>query len=133
MHFTFSLAALAGLAVAQKAVIGLPTADQTVAPGSDIIIQVQRPNSLTGSEEMAVAIGIVSCPSENCQPANNIMGSIFYNRLFDPVSHETYLPPYQNFTVTVPSSFAAGQAQVNVAHTALIGVTLDYRCQLLLY
>lgn len=33
------------------------------------------------------------------------------------------MPPYQNFTVTVPSSFAAGQAQVNVAHTTLIGVS----------
>ncbi|KAJ5343405.1 hypothetical protein N7541_007967 [Penicillium brevicompactum] len=39
----------------------------------------------------------------------------------DPAYHETYLPPYQNFTVTVPSAFAVGQAQVNVAHTTLIG------------
>ncbi|KAJ5923597.1 hypothetical protein N7454_008842 [Penicillium verhagenii] len=121
MQFIFSLAAFAGLALAQNAVIGLPTADQTVAPGSDIVVQVQRPNSLTGSEEMAVAIGLVSCPSGTCQPASNIMGSIVYNGLFNPVYHEAYLPPYENFTVTVPSSFAAGQAQVNVAHATLVG------------
>jgi hypothetical protein len=44
------------------------------------------------------------------------MGTILYNGLFDPVYHETYLPPYQNFTVTVPLSFAADQAQIKVAH-----------------
>ena len=51
------------------------------------------------------------------------MGSILYNGPFDPVYHEAYLPPYQNFTVTVPSSYAAGHAQVNVAHATLIGVS----------
>jgi hypothetical protein len=49
------------------------------------------------------------------------MGCIIYNGLFDTAYHETYLPPYQNFTVTVPFAFAAGQAQINVAHTTLIG------------
>lgn len=43
MQFLFSLAAFAGLALAQNAVIGLPKAGQTVAAGSDIIVQVQRP------------------------------------------------------------------------------------------
>lgn len=80
-------------------------------------------NSLTGSTEMAVAISLASCPSRACQPSSSIMGCIIYNGLFDPAYHETYLPPYQNFTVTVPSAFAAGQAQINVAHTTLIGVS----------
>ncbi|KAJ5655104.1 hypothetical protein N7490_002107 [Penicillium lividum] len=121
MQFISSLAAFAGLALAQNAVIGLPTPNQTVTSGSDVIVQIQRPNSLTGSTEMAVAIGLVSCLRRVCEPASNIMGSILYNGLFDPVYHEAYLPPYQNFTVTVPLSFAAGQAQINVAHATLIG------------
>ncbi|KAJ5543940.1 hypothetical protein N7513_003470 [Penicillium frequentans] len=126
MQLLSSLAAFADLALAQNAAIGLPTPNQTVAPGSNIIVQIQRPicqplNSLTGSTEMAVAIGLVSCLHQVCQPASNIMGSIVYNGLFDPAYHETYLPPYQNFTVTVPFAFAAGQAQVNVAHATLLG------------
>ncbi|KAJ5348615.1 uncharacterized protein N7506_001868 [Penicillium brevicompactum] len=96
--------------------------NQTVAFGSDIIVQIQRPNSLTGSTEMAVAIGLASWPNRACQPASSIMGCI-YNGLFDPAYHGTYLPPYQNFTVIVPFAFAAGQAQINVAHTTLIGVS----------
>jgi hypothetical protein len=43
MQFLFSLAAFAGLALAQNAHIGLPKAGQTVAAGSDVIVQVQRP------------------------------------------------------------------------------------------
>ncbi|KAJ5653104.1 hypothetical protein N7490_000107 [Penicillium lividum] len=121
MKFIFSLAAFVGLALAQSAQIGLPKAGQTVAPGSNVIVQVQRPNSLTGSQEMGVAIGISSCGSGSCLPADEVMGSIVYNGKFNPVYHETYLPPYQNFSVTVPSSFAAGNAQINVAHATLIG------------
>ncbi|KAJ5555950.1 hypothetical protein N7513_003592 [Penicillium frequentans] len=102
MQLLSSLAAFAGLALAQNAAIGLPTPNQTVAPGSNIIVQIQRPNSLTGSTEMAVAIGLVSCLHRVFQPTSNIMGSI-------------------NFTVTVPFAFAAGQAQVNVAHATLLG------------
>ncbi|KAJ5645374.1 hypothetical protein N7507_011385 [Penicillium longicatenatum] len=124
MQFLFSLAAFAGLALAQNAHIGLPKAGQTVAAGSDVIVQVQRPNSLTNSEEMAVAIGFASCGSGGCHPADEVMGTVVYNGKFNPVYHETYLPPYQNFTVTVPSSFKAGNAQVNVAHATLVGAGL---------
>lgn len=43
MQFLFTLAAFAGLALAQNAAIGLPKAGQTVAAGSSIVVQVQRP------------------------------------------------------------------------------------------
>ncbi|KAJ5565507.1 hypothetical protein N7513_001749 [Penicillium frequentans] len=49
------------------------------------------------------------------------MGSIVYNGLFNPIYHETYLPPYQNFTITVPFAFTAGQAQINIAYATLLG------------
>ena len=88
-----------------------------------ILLPNRIQNSLSGSTEMAVAIGLVSCLHRVCQPASNIMGSIVYNGLFDPTYHETYLPPYQNFKVTVPFAFAAGQAQINVAHATLLGVS----------
>ncbi|KAF3389484.1 hypothetical protein F1880_003470 [Penicillium rolfsii] len=123
MNFFASLALFAGAAMAQNAGIGLPTADQKLTKGSDIVVQVQRPNSLTGSTEMAVAIGISSCTNGPCIPSDEFMGTILYNGGFKPEYHETSLPPYENFTVTVPSSFAAGNAQINVAHAALVGAS----------
>jgi hypothetical protein len=123
MNFFVSLALFAGSALAQNAGIGLPTAGQKLTKGSDIVVQVQRPNSLTGSTEMAVAIGISSCATRPCNPPDEFMGTILYNGAFKPEYHETSLPPYENFTVTVPSDFAVGNAQINVAHATLIGVS----------
>ncbi|KAJ5471534.1 hypothetical protein N7530_008891 [Penicillium desertorum] len=40
---------------------------------------------------------------------------------FDPRYYEASQPPYQNFTVKVPKLIAAGNAQINVAHAALVG------------
>lgn len=73
---------------------------------------------------MAVAIGIASCDSGSCYPADEVMGTILYNGKFNPVYHESSQPPYQNFTVKIPSSFASGNAHINVAHATLIGVSL---------
>jgi len=72
---------------------------------------------------MAVAIGISSCGPRGCQPASNVMGTILYNGPFSPQFHETGPPPYQNFSVTVPADFTKGEAQINVAHATLIGVS----------
>ena len=142
----FALFLFATAVFAQSAFIGLPAYNQTASPGSNIIVQVQRPvglatlhlpperitdyalcfvsqNSLTGSEEVAVVIGLQSCPDRPCTPPSGFMGTILYNGPFSPVYHETYLPPYQNFTVQVPSSFGAGTALIGVAHVTLIGVS----------
>jgi hypothetical protein len=51
------------------------------------------------------------------------MGTILYQGPFDPQYHESDQPPYQNFTVTLPNLIAAGDAQINVAHAALVGVS----------
>lgn len=54
------------------------------------------------------------------------MGQILYNGPYDPQYHEPTTPPYENFTVQVPSSASAGTALIGVAHVTLIGVC----CQL---
>ena len=79
-------------------------------------------NSLSGSEEVAVVIGLQSCPNCPCLLPADFMGAILYNGPFNPQYHEQYLPPYENFTVTVPSLTSTGTAQIGVAHVALIGV-----------
>lgn len=72
---------------------------------------------------MAVAIGIASCSSGSCYAPDEVMGSILYNGRFHPVYHESSQPPYQNFTVTIPSHLASGKAHINVVHATLIGVS----------
>jgi hypothetical protein len=51
------------------------------------------------------------------------MGTILYQGPFDPEIHEPSQPPYQNFTVTLPHLIAAGNAQINIAHASLVGVS----------
>lgn len=72
---------------------------------------------------MAVAIGITSCAANGCRPSGDVLGTVLYNGLFDPVYHETSLPPYENFTVKVPTDLKKGKAQINIAHATLIGVS----------
>ncbi|KAF8552459.1 hypothetical protein OG21DRAFT_1511485 [Imleria badia] len=120
----FALFLFATAVFAQSALIGLPTSNQTASAGNNLIVQVQRPNTLTGSEEVAVVIGLQSCPNSPCASPLSIMGTILYNGPFNPQYHEPYLPPYQNFTVQIPSSFTAGTALIGVAHVTLIGAGL---------
>ncbi|KAG1759275.1 hypothetical protein EDD22DRAFT_906736 [Suillus occidentalis] len=124
-----------------SAAIGYPPQGLSVSPGSSLTVQVERPvslrhavmpcslinaflqNSLTGSEEVAVVIGIQSCPGTPCIAPADYMGQILYNGPFSPQYHETYNPPYENFTVQIPSSIASGTALLGVAHVTLVGVS----------
>lgn len=49
------------------------------------------------------------------------MGRILYNGPFNPQYHENYNPPYENFTVQIPSNAASGTALLGVAHVTLVG------------
>ncbi|KAG2135182.1 uncharacterized protein EDB93DRAFT_1171184 [Suillus bovinus] len=124
MKLVLSLALFAVSAFAQSAAIGYPPQGLSVSPGSNMTVQVERPDSLTGSEEVAVVIGIQSCPGSPCISPADYMGQILYNGPFDPQFHETYLPPYDNFTVQIPSSIANGTALLGVAHVTLVGAGL---------
>ncbi|OQD66890.1 hypothetical protein PENPOL_c004G06743 [Penicillium polonicum] len=121
MKSFFSIALFVAAAIAQRAAIGLPAENQKINSGKEVIIQVQRPNSLSPSKEMGVAIGLSSCASSPCRDADEVLGTILYNGPFNPVYHESNLPPYENFTVTVPASATLGKSQINIAHAALIG------------
>jgi len=95
-------------------------------PYCDIVYQSKRlllQNSLTGSEEVAVVIGLQSCPGTPCIAPADFMGQILYNGPFNPQYHETYNPPYENFTIQIPSNIATGTALLGVAHVTLIGVS----------
>ncbi|KAH7910751.1 hypothetical protein BJ138DRAFT_1101588 [Hygrophoropsis aurantiaca] len=111
-------------AAAQNAAIGYPPQGTSVSPGSSLIVQVERPNTLSGSEEVAVVIGIQSCATRACISPADFMGSILYNGKFSPQYYDPEDPPYQNITVQIPSSLANGTALIGVAHLTLIGAGL---------
>ncbi|OQE46290.1 hypothetical protein PENCOP_c001G01811 [Penicillium coprophilum] len=121
MKSFISMLLFIAVTIAQRAAIGLPTKDQRIISGKEIVVQVQRPNSLSPSKEMGVTIGLSSCKSSPCRDADEVLGTILYNGRFNPLGHESSLPPYENFTITVPASATLGKSQINVAHAALIG------------
>ncbi|KAG1792133.1 uncharacterized protein HD556DRAFT_1444646 [Suillus plorans] len=123
MKSVLSLALFVASAFAQGAVIGYPPQGLSVSPGSNLIVQVERPATLTGSVEVAVVIGIQSCPGTPCINPADYMGQILYNGPFDPQVHGLYLPPYENFTVQIPSSIASGTALLEVVHVTLVGAS----------
>ncbi|KAF7377901.1 hypothetical protein MSAN_00213800 [Mycena sanguinolenta] len=130
MKFLSSLAlstVFAATALAQSVGIGAPPDGTTVSAGSNITVEIDRPPTLTPSTEVAIIIGFLSCGgfASSCPPPSEILGTILYNGPYDPefsssgggVNHR----PYQNFTVTIPSSASPGKAQLGVAHVALVG------------
>ncbi|KAJ3715160.1 hypothetical protein FB446DRAFT_317801 [Lentinula raphanica] len=126
----FSLLVAAATSVlAQSANIGAPADMTQVAAGSDFTVMVDRPDSLTGSTEVAVVIGLLSCASSPCPGPSAELGTVLYNGPFDPQfttePGTTTLPPHENFTLTVPSNFAKGNAQLGVAHVYLLGASVS--------
>ncbi|KAH9920441.1 uncharacterized protein B0H18DRAFT_957038 [Fomitopsis serialis] len=107
--------ALALAAAAQNINIALPTALTSVNPGDNVTVQVEKPNSLTGSTEVGIAIGLKSCTgyTGGCDHSPHlVLGA-------DLLLDEWY--PYQNFTVTIPESFQSGQAILSATHLVLVG------------
>ena len=144
MKSFFALSALVASAFAQNVAIGAPADMTTITPGSDLTVRVDRPvrtvspplrgpphlllqNSLTGSEEVVVVIGLWPCQGPCAdQNVTEILGNVVYKGAFDPqydTNEPAGVPPHQNFTVTVPESFTTGQVSLGVVHVALVGVS----------
>ncbi|KAF8628184.1 hypothetical protein AX15_004050 [Amanita polypyramis BW_CC] len=117
--------ALATVCFGQGAVIGYPPAGKHIRAGKPFTVQLERPDTLTPSTEIAVVISVASCGQRACLPPSDILGLTLYNGSFNPQFHTDVTPgapPYQNFTVTIPTSFTKGAAQLNIAHFTLVGV-----------
>ncbi|EIN13077.1 hypothetical protein PUNSTDRAFT_98137 [Punctularia strigosozonata HHB-11173 SS5] len=123
-----ALALALGIA-AQSIDIGYPTAGLALVPGQNFTVEVDRPDTLTGSTEVAVVIGLRSCgtqPSCDAVSAQEDIGSILYNGPYNPVftlddPATRFKPPHQNFTVTVPPAEISGLAVLSVTHLSLVG------------
>ncbi|KAI0061528.1 hypothetical protein BV25DRAFT_1805473 [Artomyces pyxidatus] len=118
------LASLAAAVAAQNAYIGYPPAGSTITPGTNITVLVDRPNSLTPSQEVAVVISIVGCTPAGCPDPSERLGTTLYAGGFDPQYPAQRSPqdaPQQNFSVAVPPGLAAGPALLSVVHLSLVG------------
>ncbi|KAH9841939.1 uncharacterized protein C8Q71DRAFT_355764 [Rhodofomes roseus] len=127
-----SAASLVALTFAQGIDIGAPLAGSAILPGQNLTVEVDRPNSLTGSEEVAIVISIVPCETSTCNsPTEDIstnlgpLGVILYNGPYNPqydsVSPPDHKPPHQNFTVQVPSWYRSGDSvALAVTHISLV-------------
>ena len=121
-----ALALCATTANAQASYIRNPTAGTTVTKGQNIVVQVVRPNSIQGSREVGLAIGLYPCGTSPCPsatyPATVPLGSVLYTGPYNPQLHEIPGNPYQNFTVQVPNQdWFNGKAQLTVTRFHLIG------------
>ncbi|KAI0326895.1 hypothetical protein GY45DRAFT_54352 [Cubamyces sp. BRFM 1775] len=130
--FVFTFAYLTLAALGQRISIGAPAEWTTVKPGSNITVEVDRPMTLTGSQEVSIAIGLWPCAgygdaaNRTCADVDvtQVLGNVVYAGPYNPQlvqGQEAWKPPYQNFTVTVPSTFEDGQVSLGVAHFSLIG------------
>jgi len=121
MKFYTILLALASTVAAQSASIGTPVADSSVAAGTNVTIMIVKPNSQSPSTDVAIVIGVLPCSNGACPSSE--LGTILYTGPFNPTyaTPPGSLPPHQNFSVQVPSDFAAGSAQIGVAHLYLVG------------
>ncbi|KAI0061525.1 hypothetical protein BV25DRAFT_766679 [Artomyces pyxidatus] len=120
------LASLAAAGSAQNINIGWPAAGSSVAPGTNITVQVNRPNSLTPSQEIALVVSIVGCNDRQggCNDLSEHLGTTLYAGGFDPQYPTQWSPldePQQNFSVAVPQTLAAGPAVLSVVHFSLVG------------
>ncbi|KAF8336754.1 hypothetical protein F5887DRAFT_986365 [Amanita rubescens] len=117
--FTF-----ATLSLAQNTIVSYPPKGKVVYPGKNFTVELDRPNSLTGSIDVSVVIAIASCAESPCGPPADALGYIMYQGPYKPIYYQEYKPPHENFTVAVPHGFPKGHAQLNVAHFALVGAGL---------
>ncbi|KAF9565783.1 hypothetical protein CPC08DRAFT_159254 [Agrocybe pediades] len=129
-----SLLIIAQIVVSQSVEIGAPANHTSVRAGSYLVVEVDRPDTLTPSIEVAVAIGVASCSQGLCSlPSNEpVLGTTLYNGPYHPEFNPEYdgKPPHQNFSVVIPETFPKGPARLVLLHVALVGAENEILTQL---
>jgi len=117
-------ASFAAAAFAQGVFIAQPTPDTHIFPGGQLTVEVDKPDSLSGSKDVSVEISIaeIGCANPVCVefpgPATVLFDGPYTPVMSNP--HSTTL--IEDYTVTIPSSFQQGDvALLIVKHTVLIG------------
>ncbi|KDQ50551.1 hypothetical protein JAAARDRAFT_42009 [Jaapia argillacea MUCL 33604] len=116
-------ATLAVAALAQTISIASPADGATVSAGSTITVEVDKPNSLSSSQEVVLLISMLPCEPESCIDPASALGTVLYSGRYNPQysSPPDQKPPHQVFDLEVPAWFRTGKATLSVTHLALIG------------
>ncbi|KAJ7576741.1 hypothetical protein C8J56DRAFT_398778 [Mycena floridula] len=108
---------------AQSFSIGAPKAGSTVHPGQSVTVQIQVPISTSagaGETNLALAIGLLSCPTSTCAAPSADLGEPLFTGVY---TGQGALPgtliSFQNFTLKVPSDIPVGQASFQALRTFL--------------
>ncbi|KAF8422154.1 hypothetical protein L210DRAFT_3654256 [Boletus edulis BED1] len=102
--------ALASAVLAQDLFIASPPPYTILAAGSQVTVQLVE-KSLHNRAD--VSIGIQYCKSESeCPDVLQDLGQILYTGPYTPGHHEDADYAYQNMTVTIPSTWHSGLAQL---------------------
>ncbi|KAL0948257.1 hypothetical protein HGRIS_010853 [Hohenbuehelia grisea] len=114
---------IATLAAAQRIQFGFPAEGTSIPAGSNLTIEIDRPDTLSASKEVALVLGLQTCAEAPCPPPDSALGTTLYSGGFDPQFQieSTGKPPHQNFTVFVPPTTPKGTAQLSAMHLSLIG------------
>ncbi|KAJ7584707.1 hypothetical protein C8J56DRAFT_829868, partial [Mycena floridula] len=95
----------------QSFAIGTPKAGSTVHPGQSVTVQIQVPISTVCETNLALAIGLLSCPTSTCAAPSADLGEPLFTGVY---TGQGALPgtliSFQNFTLKVPSDIPVGQA-----------------------
>ncbi|KAJ6494013.1 hypothetical protein C8R47DRAFT_1043727 [Mycena vitilis] len=121
--YLFLLPFLVTSTLAQGIRIAAPANGATVSAGSAIVVDVERPDTLTPSTQLALAIGFSPCNSGACRTPLEELDTVLYNGTFDPQFRDDgdRNRPHQNFTVTIPVSAPRGTALLSVINFSLVG------------
>ncbi|KAI0647294.1 hypothetical protein C8Q79DRAFT_1000244 [Trametes meyenii] len=123
MRSALSLLTFVTAASAQSVTILAPMANASLSPGNTFVVDVDKPDTLSPSYDVSVAIGLQSCASTSCTTlaSSGILGNMLFAGGFSPQLRPNSSHVFQNFSVQVPSTFQRGPAVLTVAHFYLLG------------
>ncbi|KAL1939936.1 hypothetical protein VTO73DRAFT_9636 [Trametes versicolor] len=123
MKAVFVALALAVSTLAQGVSITQPPAGSTEKQGLPMTVVVQKQNSLTGSQDVAVAIGLQSCGTASCDslPTESV-GPLLFSGEYAPKADASGNVT-QNYIVRVPAGMGPGPARLSVAHFYILGAS----------
>ncbi|CDO75673.1 hypothetical protein BN946_scf184941.g26 [Trametes cinnabarina] len=130
MKAVFVTLALAMSAFAQGISIVQPTSGTSQRAGDPLTVVVAKQDSLTGSTDVSIAIGLWSCATTDCDDIpQEDLGTVLYTGSYSPKLDESG-EDTQDYIVRVPATTASGPARLTVAHFYILGAssiaTLDY-------
>jgi len=112
-------------AFSQTITIISPPPGAEITAGQDVTVQLGFGDTLTGVQHVSVVIATFNCAAIDGCPvldaSSPTLGDPLFKGNYTPEFHEGNLPPYENYTVSIPATLTAGTNMLTVAHFMLIG------------